>query len=215
MAIKDRIKELRRVKASELRANPKNWRTHPIAQKDALEGILSTVGYADALIARETSDGLELIDGHLRAKTTPDEEVPVLVLDITEKEADLLLATLDPLGTLAGRDELKLKELLEGIENDSAGLSELLESLRGVTPEIPDLDNWQDEWQGMPEFIQDDLSPYRSISVHFRNEADIADFTEKLGQSVTDRTKSMWHPVLERNTYQDDRYTDAGGDTSV
>jgi hypothetical protein len=214
MAIKDRIKELRRVKASELRANPKNWRTHPIAQKDALEGILSTVGYADALIARETSDGLELIDGHLRAKTTPDEEVPVLVLDITEKEADLLLATLDPLGTLAGRDELKLKELLEGIENDSAGLSELLESLRGVTPEIPDLDNWQDEWQGMPEFIQDDLSPYRSISVHFRNEADIADFTEKLGQSVTDRTKSMWHPELERNNYQDDRYTDAGADNA-
>jgi hypothetical protein len=31
MQIRDRIKELRRVKASELRPNPRNWRTHPTA----------------------------------------------------------------------------------------------------------------------------------------------------------------------------------------
>ena len=212
MAIKDRIKELRRVKASELRANPKNWRTHPIAQKDALEGILSTVGYADALIARETSDGLELIDGHLRAKTTPDEEVPVLVLDITEKEADLLLATLDPLGTLAGRDELKLKELLEGIESDSAGLSELLESLQGAAPEIPDFDNWQDEWQGMPEFEQGNVGPYRTLQVHFRGEDDISEFKELISQDFTEKAKSVWFPALsddEINSITDSVYVDA------
>src|SRR5208282_5842706 len=32
MEIKDRVKELRRVRASELVPNPKNWRTHPTAQ---------------------------------------------------------------------------------------------------------------------------------------------------------------------------------------
>ena len=35
MRIRDRIKELRRVKASELRPHPKNWRVHPAAQQDA------------------------------------------------------------------------------------------------------------------------------------------------------------------------------------
>ena len=92
MQIKDRIKELKRVKAGDLIPNPKNWRTHPTAQQDALRGVLAEVGYASALIARETDDGLMLVDGHLRAETTPDAEVPVLVLDINEAESDLLLS---------------------------------------------------------------------------------------------------------------------------
>ena len=34
---------------------------------------------------------LMIIDGHLRAETTPDAMVPVLVLDVTEEEADKIL----------------------------------------------------------------------------------------------------------------------------
>ena len=40
MNIRDRIKELRRVPASELRPSPKNWRTHPQMQQDALKRAL-------------------------------------------------------------------------------------------------------------------------------------------------------------------------------
>ncbi len=88
MNVRDRIKELRRVPAGKLRPNAKNWRKHPQAQQDALRGVLAEIGYADALLARELPDGsLELIDGHLRAETTPDMEVPVLVVDLDEKEA--------------------------------------------------------------------------------------------------------------------------------
>ena len=82
MRIRDRIKELRRVPAKDLIPHPRNWRVHPQAQQDALRGILAEVGYADALLVRETEQGLQLIDGHLRAETTPDQEVPVLVLDV-------------------------------------------------------------------------------------------------------------------------------------
>ena len=60
----------------------------------------------------------------------------------------------------------------------------------------------------MPEFEQNDLTPYRTLNVHFRNEEDISAFAELLGQSITDRTKSMWYPILERNNYQEDEYTD-------
>src|SRR3972149_5815743 len=81
MQIRDRIKELRRVRASDLKPNPRNWRTHPSGQQDALRGVLAEVGYADALLARELADGtLMLIDGHLRAEPTPDAVVPVLGL---------------------------------------------------------------------------------------------------------------------------------------
>jgi DNA modification methylase len=129
MQIKDRIKELRRVKASELIPNPKNWRTHPVAQQDALKGVLAEVGYADALIARETADGLMLVDGHLRAETTPDSEVPVLILDINAEEADLMLATLDPLAAMAGRDEERLSELLETVTSDNQAVAEMLNNM--------------------------------------------------------------------------------------
>ena len=139
MKIRDRIKELRRVRASELQPNPKNWRTHPPAQQDALKAILAEVGYADALQARETSDGgLMLIDGHLRAETTPDTVVPVLVLDVDEAEADKLLATLDPLAALAAADAGKLGALLEGIKTGSEALRQMLSQLAtdaGIVPE--------------------------------------------------------------------------------
>src|SRR5438445_1957583 len=75
--IRDRILGFRRVRASLLRPNPKNWRRHPKAQADALRGLLAEVGYADALLVRELPDGrLMIIDGHLRAETTPDSRSP-------------------------------------------------------------------------------------------------------------------------------------------
>ena len=130
MHIRDRIRELRRVPAKDLHPNPRNWRTHPLAQRDALRGILAEVGYADALLAREREDGsLQLIDGHLRAETTPDMEVPVLVLDVTAAEAEKLLAVIDPLAAMAGRDEGQLGSLLADVKTEHAGLQQLLDQL--------------------------------------------------------------------------------------
>ena len=50
-----------------------------------------------------------LIDGHLRAETTPDQLVPVLVLDVDENESHKLLATLDPLAAMAETDKLAVQ----------------------------------------------------------------------------------------------------------
>jgi ParB-like chromosome segregation protein Spo0J len=130
MKIRDRIRELRRVKAGELRPNPKNWRTHPQAQRDALRGVLAEIGYADALLARPLPDGsLELIDGHLRAETTPDMEVPVLIVDLDDAEAAKLLALLDPLAALAETDEDALASLLQEVESDNDAVQQLLGEL--------------------------------------------------------------------------------------
>ena len=92
MLIKDRIVRLDRVPANQLLPNPKNWRTHPDDQANVLRGLLAEIGYANGGLARETPDGLMLIDGRLRAETTGDGIIPVLVLDVTEHEADLIFA---------------------------------------------------------------------------------------------------------------------------
>lgn len=139
-AIRDRVKALRRVRAGDLRPNPKNWRTHPANQRSALAGILAEVGYAGALLARETKDGLELIDGHLRAETTPDMKVPVLVLDVTQEEADKLLAAYDPLSAMAERDNGRLSELLASVKTDDDALRAMFAELQehAVVPIVED-----------------------------------------------------------------------------
>ncbi len=127
MNIRNRVKSLRMVPASDLRPNPKNWRTHPKAQADALRGVLAEVGLADACLARELPDGsLMLIDGHLRAETLGDGDVPVLILDVTEAEADKILATLDPLAAMADSDAAKLDELLRNVDTGSEALQQML-----------------------------------------------------------------------------------------
>lgn len=130
-AVRDRVVELVRVPASELRANPKNWRRHPQAQRAALRGLLEEVGFADALLARRDDDGqLVLIDGHLRREeSAPDAELPVLILDVTEEEADKILLTLDPLASMAEPDPDAVAELLRGITTSSGAVEALLDRI--------------------------------------------------------------------------------------
>jgi len=130
MNVRDRIVELRRVPAKSLAPNPRNWRKHPKAQADALRGVLAEVGIADAVLAREREDGvLELVDGHLRAETLGDREVPVLVLDVNEEEAWKILATHDPLAAMAEADPQILDDLLREVETSNEQLKAMLDEL--------------------------------------------------------------------------------------
>ena len=135
MQIRDRIKELRRLPAADLRPNPRNWRLHPPHQQDALRGLLAEVGYAGALLARELADGtLMLIDGHLRAETTPDAVVPVLVLDVDEAEADKILLTHDPLASMATASHEHLNQLLAEVDTASTAVRAMLNTLTQSAP---------------------------------------------------------------------------------
>jgi DNA modification methylase len=133
MSLRDRVIELRRVPVAELIPNPKNWRTHSKGQTQALQGLITEVGFAGAALARQGVNGeLVLIDGHLRRDALPDERIPVLVTDLTEEEADKVLATFDPIGAMAGRDAEALEALLENVTTENDGLRRLLEDLGKV-----------------------------------------------------------------------------------
>jgi rubrerythrin len=54
--------------------------------------------------------------------------VPVLILDVTEAEADKILATLDPLAAMADSDAAKLDELLRTVDTGSEALQQMLAS---------------------------------------------------------------------------------------
>ena len=125
----DRIKDLKRVKAVDLHPDPRNWRQHPAYQREAIEMMLSKIGWADAVIAREGPDGkLILVDGHLRADLDPDAEVPTLIVDLDESEAGEVLATLDPIAGMAGTNPDALELLVEKMQ-PSGPIAEQLEHL--------------------------------------------------------------------------------------
>ena len=115
---RNRIVELRRVRGADLKRNPNNWRQHGEGQRSALTELLATVGYVGAGIGRDTKDGVELIDGHLRADIADDSEMPVLIVDLNNDEASKVLATFDPLSALAIPDVDAFKLLLSGVELD-------------------------------------------------------------------------------------------------
>jgi hypothetical protein len=115
---RNRIVELRYIRASELKRNPRNWRQHPEGQRSALTELLATVGFVGAGIGRDTDDGVELIDGHMRADLADDSVMPVLIVDLNDEEAAKVLATYDPLSALAIPDVDAFKLLLTGIELD-------------------------------------------------------------------------------------------------
>jgi ParB-like chromosome segregation protein Spo0J len=134
MKARNRNLAVRRVKASSLVPHPQNWRTHPAAQRRALENLLAEVGFVGTLLAWELPDGrLQLLDGHLRRETLGEEEVDVTVVDLSPAEAAKVLATFDPLAAMAEADERQLAELLREVQSQSGAVNEMLEALAKET----------------------------------------------------------------------------------
>ncbi len=119
----------------QLLANPANWRIHPKAQQDAVAGALDAVGWVQQVLVNRNTGFV--VDGHARialALSRAEPSVPVLYVDLSPEEEALVLATLDPIGAMAGRDEEKLRALLAEVTVDDAGLLALLGDLGGGEP---------------------------------------------------------------------------------
>lgn len=69
-------------------------------------------------------------------------------------------------------------------------------------------EDWEKEWEGMPEFIQEDLTSKCSVLVHFKSEEDMELFSELIGQKLTTRSRGIWYPQLDIRRYADKRYVD-------
>jgi hypothetical protein len=67
---------------------------------------------------------------------------------------------------------------------------------------------WHEHWKGMPEFVQKNLEPYKTISVHFETREDMEAFAALVGQRVAFETRSIWFPEAEIGRYVDKKYAD-------
>lgn len=65
------------------------------------------------------------------------------------------------------------------------------------------------EWRGMPEFTQDDLEAWETVTVHFATEADLLAFEAFTGRKAKRERKrltAVWYPKSAIGGYIDKRY---------
>ena len=206
-ALRDRIKEFKRVPAAELMTNEGNWRTHPNFQRDALKGILGKVGIADALIAYESErqGGLTLIDGHLRKDDYPGVEWPTLILDVDDDEADMLMSVFDPLAALAGMDKERTLELTSGVITDDLALRELVTQLQAAALAMEDEEvepgEEREPGEGPPEMDLHPFEHYDYLVLFFQTSLDYEralDLLDVKKEGFTIRTGKNWEVPSKR-----------------
>lgn len=210
--LRDRIIDLRRLPASALQDHQQNWRVHPQAQRDALQGVLDELGIASALLVYDSprQGGLCVIDGHLRKSLDPAQEWPCLMLDLDDDEASYLLATHDPLGAMAEASREALAKLLEDVTSGQAAVQQLLSVLaaqEGVVPRDLQPVDYTEEWHDMPAFEAPGTEDYQQIILHFRCAEDVQAFAVLVQQPITDATKYLYFPEQEKQKLAQHAYT--------
>lgn len=129
---RNRIVDTGTAEPAALLANPRNWRLHPKQQRAALAEALDSVGWVSPIIVNRRSGFV--VDGHLRvamALERQEASVPVQYVDLDEREEGLILASLDPIAAMAGKDSALLRELVGGLGLDEGALRDTLAKLAG------------------------------------------------------------------------------------
>jgi len=120
--MKSRILETKMVDIDEILFNPKNWRVHPKEQQDAISGLLNNVGWVQFVTINATTGNL--IDGHARvqiAARNEEKQVPAVMVELSEEEEKLILATMDSTSAMATVDQAKYAELANELRRDFEG----------------------------------------------------------------------------------------------
>lgn len=142
------------------------------------------------------ADGDEIIAVR-RKGLTPEQKQRLSLYD--NRTADL--AEWDP--------EMLARLQIEGAELDAfwsdAELQEHFNRASGLFEDEKAVDPYS-EWEDMPEYEHENKKPYRSIVVHFASEDDLADFSKRLEQPISDKARYIWHPQLIKETFADKKY---------
>lgn len=64
------------------------------------------------------------------------------------------------------------------------------------------------EWFGMPEFVQEKQKPFAQIICRFETQEDLDAFAKLIGQKLTPKTKSIWHPFKSHWGAEQKRWVD-------
>ena len=129
--------------ASSFQGNPRNWRKHPDSQREAVAASLRELGWIAPVIENKRTG--HLIDGHERvwqALQNGDEDVPYVLVDLSERKEHLALTIFDPIGALADTDREVLSGLIDDVKTGEAALQGLIEDMAEANDllDVPNFD---------------------------------------------------------------------------
>ena len=142
---KNRIVDAGEVDPASLVPNQKNFRKHPSRQRRVLSSVLDEVGFVQDVIVNRCTG--RMLDGHLRldlALKHKQASIPVKYVDLSEHEEALVLATFDPVGSLAYLDMEAMGHLRDVVSGDtSEAIADLLDEL--APPRLPEGEDYGDD----------------------------------------------------------------------
>ena len=186
-----------------------NARTHSDQQVAQIASSIREFGFNNPIIVDKN---FTIIAGHGRvraAQLLEMQKVPCLQIEhLTELQKKAYILAENKIALNAGWDNEILALELEGLQEGEFGIeltgfndaefSLLLSDGKGTDA--------NQEWTGMPEFISNDPC-YRKVVVNFDTQDDVNEFFSLIGQSFTEKTKSIWYPEKENRDLKDVRYT--------
>ena len=178
------------IETSKLRKNPQNIKLHSKEQIHDIAELMKMVGFKDPMIIDRD---LLIWAGHGRlesAELLEMQKVPYFYLD------DL------------SEDQKKAFLIMDNKVNESPWVSE---NLKIIFDEVDTslFDNFQmnfdnyfqknidiaeEEWNNMPEFLQEADDAYRRIIIKFENEKSVKKFTDLIKAKISEDTKWIWFP---------------------
>tara|TARA_R110000765_G_scaffold273224_2_gene371952 strand:- start:2026 stop:2781 length:756 start_codon:yes stop_codon:yes gene_type:complete len=192
--------KIERRKVDALIPYARNARTHSDEQIAQLAASIKEWGWTTPVLVDE--DG-GIIAGHGRvmaARKMGIEEVPTMTASgWTKAQKQAYVLADNQLPQNAGWDMDLLSVEMKDLDADGFDLSligfgdgeitNLFIPIEKVETDV------EEEWDRIPEFKQDDKTSFRKIIVHFESDDDAEDFANLIGQLITNKTNSIWHPV--------------------
>jgi len=193
----------------DLKPYKNNPRKHTERQINQIAESIKEFGFVNPILVDETDT---ILAGHGRyhaAKQINQEMLPVVVVDkLNDQQKKALVIADNKIAMNSSWDEDMLWNQIRQLNDEGFDLSVLAFDEMEILPMIDSnvVTDPLAEWQDMPEFDQEDLTPHRTLFVHFRNDQDYDTFLKLVEQTGTDKTKSIWFPELEMMQTEKKRY---------
>lgn len=186
-----------------------NSRKHSPEQVEQIAASIREFGFTNPVLI--DPDG-GIIAGHGRvqaAELLGLEEVPTITLSHlseTQRRAYVIADNRIALNSTWDADLLRseLLALKADFDLDLLGFGEDLSNV--LLERAEGFNDPADHWQGMPSFENEDKTAFRSLAVHFKDQAAVDAFAKLVGQKITEKTRFLWFPEIEIETYADKRY---------
>ena len=184
--------KIEQVAVADLIPYASNSRTHSDAQIAQIAASIREFGWTNPILI-DGDNGL--IAGHgrlLAARKLGMEIVPAIVLDhLTKAQQRALVIADNQLALNAGWDMELLKAEIEDLKLEDFDLA-----LLGFDDKT------------MSSLFEDDGPCFRKVIVSFDTPDDVQEFFSIIGQSHTDKTKSVWFPEKERRDLEGMRWAE-------